>query len=234
MAREIGGRPMEVLLVEDNLADAGLAIEALRVGYVRHRLTLCVNGVEAMEFLRQQGVFQRAPRPDLVLLDLGLPKKDGREVLAEIRADAGLKDIPVIVLTASLADADYLRSQSLGVDGYIYGFVGGCRLLAVAIAWRRWLHCEAREHAKLSRDYSATSSSLARLCEPAEGTRRCNCGYSGAPREELTSHVRGQRLLSPCSHRRQLDAIRQECCHISSPDNWRGGLTLFRCWLSQC
>lgn len=142
MARELGGRPMEVLLVEDNLADAGLAIESLRVGYVRHRLTLCVNGVEAMEFLRQQGVFQRAPRPDLVLLDLGLPKKDGREVLAEIRADECLKDIPVIVLTASLADADYLRSQSLGVDGYIVKPVNMRNFLEIIRQLRhRWLAC---------------------------------------------------------------------------------------------
>jgi CheY-like chemotaxis protein len=140
MVRELGGRPMEILLVEDNLADAGLAIEALRVGYVRHRLTLTVDGVEAMEFLRQEGIFQRAPRPDLILLDLGLPKKDGREVLADIRADEGLKEIPVIVLTASHADADYLRSQILGVDGYIVKPVNMSNFLEVIRQLRhRWL-----------------------------------------------------------------------------------------------
>lgn len=142
MAREIGGRPMEILLVEDNLADAGLAIEALRAGYVRHRLTLSVDGIEAMEFLRQQGVFQRAPRPDLILLDLGLPKKDGREVLAEVRSDERLKDIPVIVLTASLADTDYLRSQSLGVDGYMVKPVNMRNFIEIVRQLRhRWLAC---------------------------------------------------------------------------------------------
>jgi CheY-like chemotaxis protein len=113
------GRPMEILLVEDSLSDARLAIEALRGGPVQHRLTLVCDGLEAMDFLRRQGRFGRAPRPDLILLDLHLPKKDGCELLREIKADDELKRIPVVVLTASTAHEDILVGQNLQVESYM-------------------------------------------------------------------------------------------------------------------
>jgi CheY-like chemotaxis protein len=119
MRGETVGRPMEILLVEDNLADAYLTMTALKNGEVQHRLTLIRDGVEAMEFLLQEGKFARAPRPDLILLDLGLPKMDGRQVLAEVKEDYSLKSIPVVILSASKAHEDILRSELLHVDGYI-------------------------------------------------------------------------------------------------------------------
>ncbi|MCE9547949.1 MAG: response regulator [Planctomycetia bacterium] len=113
------GRPMEILLVEDSLSDARLAIEALKEGRIIHRLSLVRHGTEAMEFLQQEGRFARAPRPDLVLLDLDLPGKDGREVLSEIKSDFELQHIPVVILTASRAHEDKLRGEMLHVDGYM-------------------------------------------------------------------------------------------------------------------
>ena len=119
MPRETVGRPMEILLVEDNLVDARLAIEALKRGQVKHRLTLVVHGEEALDFLHRRGHFARAPRPDLILLDLQLPKKDGREVLAEIRASEQLREIPVVVLTASCIHEEILRDEGLAVESYM-------------------------------------------------------------------------------------------------------------------
>lgn len=113
------GRPMEILLVEDSRADARLTIEALKAGQLKHRLTIVCDGEEAMLFLHQEKWFARAPRPDLVLLDLNLPRKDGREVLEDIRADYQLNQMPVIVLTASQDHEDELRSQMLNVEGYM-------------------------------------------------------------------------------------------------------------------
>jgi two-component system, chemotaxis family, response regulator Rcp1 len=119
MSSDAVGRPMEILLVEDNLADARLAIEALKDGRIKHRMTLVRDGIEAMKFLQQEGIFSRAPRPDLILLDLELPKKDGRQVLVEVKQDYDLKNIPVVILTASKAHEDLLRSQLLHVEGYM-------------------------------------------------------------------------------------------------------------------
>jgi CheY-like chemotaxis protein len=113
------GRPMEILLIEDSLTDARLAIEALRHGDIKHRLTLVRDGAEAMSFLERRGMFARAPRPDLILLDLQLPKLDGREVLAAVRREEDLKSIPVVILTASKAHEDVVRSELLQVDGYL-------------------------------------------------------------------------------------------------------------------
>ena len=110
---------MEILLVEDSLSDARLAMEALSHGGIQHRLTLIRDGQEAMEFLHQEGKFRSAPRPDLVLLDLQLPLKDGREVLTEIRGEEELQNIPVVVLTASSDHEDVVRSEQLHVDSYI-------------------------------------------------------------------------------------------------------------------
>lgn len=108
-------KPIEILLVEDNPADVRLTQEALREGKVRNNLQVARDGVEALELLRREG----APRPDLILLDLNLPRKDGREVLAVIKADDALKTIPVVVLTTSSAEADILKSYSLHANCYI-------------------------------------------------------------------------------------------------------------------
>ena len=113
------GRPMEILLVEDSLVDARFTMVSLKQGEIRHRLTLVCDGEEAIAFLRREGVFAQAPRPDLVLLDLLLPKMNGLEVLAEIREDEDLRDIPVVVLTAAADEEFRLQSEFLGVDGYI-------------------------------------------------------------------------------------------------------------------
>ena len=113
------GRPMEILLVEDNLLDARVTIEALRKGQIQHRMTYIPDGAEAMEFLHREGRFARAPQPDLILLDLHLPKKDGLEVLAELKRDPRLSRGPVVVLTASEVAADRQRCEEFAVDSYI-------------------------------------------------------------------------------------------------------------------
>ena len=112
-------RPIEILLVEDNAGDVRLTREALAEGRVRNRLSTASNGVEAMRFLRKEDEYADAPTPDLILLDLNMPKKDGREVLAEIKADENLKAIPVIVLTTSDSDSDILKSYQLHANAYL-------------------------------------------------------------------------------------------------------------------
>ncbi|QDU95010.1 response regulator [Lignipirellula cremea] len=119
MYENLIGRPMEILLVEDSLIHARVTIGALKNGHVKHRLTLIRDGQEAVEFLRRIGKFSRAPRPDLVLLDLRLPKLDGLEVLAEIRADDDLQDLPVVVMTASDDDSDREQCELFGVASYV-------------------------------------------------------------------------------------------------------------------
>jgi two-component system, chemotaxis family, response regulator Rcp1 len=111
--------PVEILLVEDSPTDALLLREALEYARVLNRLHLVTDGVEAVSFLRREGRHGDAPRPDLVLLDLNLPKKDGREVLREIKTDERLKVIPVVVLTTSSAEADILESYGLHANCYI-------------------------------------------------------------------------------------------------------------------
>ncbi len=140
MTRETIGRPMEILLVEDDLEDAGLTIEALKSGDVRCRVSLVRDGEEAIEFLQRQGKYARAPRPDLVLLDLHLPKKDGREVLAEIRAEESLARIPVVVLTASKTHREVLQSENLHVEDYLVKPVDLEQFISVVRALRKfWL-----------------------------------------------------------------------------------------------
>ena len=112
-------RPIEILLVEDNPGDVGLVQEAMRTAKITNRMHLAEDGVEAIEFLRRRGRFGEAPRPDLILLDLNLPRKDGREVLAEIKTDPDLKRIPVVVLTTSDAEEDVLRAYNLHVNCYV-------------------------------------------------------------------------------------------------------------------
>jgi CheY-like chemotaxis protein len=109
----------DILLVEDNPGDARLAQEALKEGRMTSRLKVVVDGVEAMAYLRHEGVYADSPRPDLVLLDLNLPRKDGRQVLAEMKEDPELRRIPVVVLTTSQAGQDILRSYDLHANCYI-------------------------------------------------------------------------------------------------------------------
>ncbi len=111
--------PMEILLVEDNLGDARLTREALKEGKVYNNLHWVKDGVEALEFLHRRGKHKNAPRPDIILLDLNLPKKDGREVLQEIKEDNLLKRIPVVILTTSKAEEDVLRTYALHANCYV-------------------------------------------------------------------------------------------------------------------
>ena len=112
-------RPVEILLVEDNPGDERLTREALKEGKVYNNLHWVKDGVEAMEFLLRKGKYAEAPRPDIILLDLNLPKKDGREVLQDIKNDAELKRIPVVVLTTSKAEEDVLRTYNLHANCYV-------------------------------------------------------------------------------------------------------------------
>ena len=111
--------PLDVLLVEDNPGDVRLMKEALQDDKLIYNLHVVVDGIEAMDFLLQKGDFAKAPRPDLILLDLNLPRKDGREVLAEIKNDPALKHIPVVVLTSSKAEEDILKTYELHANCYI-------------------------------------------------------------------------------------------------------------------
>lgn len=111
--------PIEILLVEDNPGDVRLTIEALKEGKVANEINVAADGVEALAFLRREGKYENAPKPDLILLDLNLPKKNGREVLAEIKMDARLKCIPVVVLTSSQAEKDIVVTYNLHANCYI-------------------------------------------------------------------------------------------------------------------
>jgi len=119
MSNDVSGRSVEILLVEDNPGDVRLTREALREGKVRNNLHVTGDGVEALQFLRREGEFAQAVGPDLILLDLNLPKKDGRELLSDIKADDDLKRIPVVILTTSKDEADILKSYNLHANCYI-------------------------------------------------------------------------------------------------------------------
>jgi two-component system response regulator len=119
MVSEIVVHPIEILLVEDNPGDARLAREALQDAKVHNTLHWVDNGEEAMDFLRKEGKHARVPRPDLILLDLNLPRKDGREVLAEIKGDADLKRIPVVILTVSRDEEDVMKTYNLHANCFI-------------------------------------------------------------------------------------------------------------------
>ena len=116
--------PIEVLLVEDSPGDVRLTREAFKDAKVHINLHVAPDGAEAMDFLNRQGKHSNVPRPDLILLDLNLPKKDGREVLEEIKQSPRLKSIPVVILTTSASDADILRSYRLHANCYITKPVG--------------------------------------------------------------------------------------------------------------
>ena len=110
---------IQVLLVEDNPGDVRLTKEALKEGKLLNQLTVVGDGVEALSLLRKEGIYADAPQPELILLDLNLPKKDGREVLAEIKADPNLRRIPVVVLTTSSSEEDILKIYDLHANCYI-------------------------------------------------------------------------------------------------------------------
>ncbi|HSQ77671.1 MAG TPA: response regulator [Nitrospirota bacterium] len=119
MSTHRNGRPIEILLVEDNPADVRLTIEVFKDSRITNHISVAMDGEEAMDFLHKRGKYAGEMRPDLVLLDLNLPKKDGREVLTEIKADQELKTIPIIVLTTSDADQDVWKAYDAGVNSYI-------------------------------------------------------------------------------------------------------------------
>ncbi|KPJ55468.1 MAG: response regulator [Planctomycetes bacterium DG_58] len=119
MSTGTAAKTVEILLVEDNPGDVRLTLEALKEHKILNRLHVAVDGVQAISFLRKEGLFAGAPRPDLILLDLNLPRKDGREVLAEIKADPGLKRIPVVILTTSRAEEDISRTYDLHANCYV-------------------------------------------------------------------------------------------------------------------
>jgi chemotaxis family two-component system response regulator Rcp1 len=113
------GRPIEILLVEDNPGDVRLTREALKEAKVHNCLSVVGDGVEALAFLHRKGIYTMAPRPDIVLLDLNLPRKDGRQVLAEVKADPELRRIPVVILTTSKAEEDILKTYDLHANCFI-------------------------------------------------------------------------------------------------------------------
>jgi CheY-like chemotaxis protein len=110
---------MEILLVEDALSFAKITMGSLRLGSIEHRLTWLTDGEETLDFLYRRGRFSKAPRPDLILLDLGLPKMDGREVLANIKTDEDFQTIAVVVMTGSESYEDRIESERLNVDAYL-------------------------------------------------------------------------------------------------------------------
>ena len=113
------GMPISILLVEDNAGDVRLTQEALKEGRVANTLHVVNDGVEALQFLRREGKYSNAPRPDLILLDLNLPRLDGRQVLSEVKKDPELKRIPIVVLTTSKAEEDVLETYDLYANCYI-------------------------------------------------------------------------------------------------------------------
>jgi CheY-like chemotaxis protein len=113
------GKPIEILLVEDNKGDVGLIEEVFEEAKIRNNLHVAEDGEEALLYLHGEGKFSGSPRPDIILLDLNLPKKDGREVLKEIKEDDNLKNIPVVILTTSNAEKDILRAYDLHANAYI-------------------------------------------------------------------------------------------------------------------
>ncbi|MSR56836.1 MAG: response regulator [Planctomycetaceae bacterium] len=142
MIRDTVGRPMEILLVEDNWDDARLAYEFLKEGNIPHRLTWLWDGDEALEFLHRRGKYARVPHPDIILLDLGLPRVDGRDVLKDLKGDGELSEIPVVVMTASKDHEDMLKSEQLQVDGYMEKPVDLEKFLGLVRDLKRFWHAD--------------------------------------------------------------------------------------------
>jgi two-component system, chemotaxis family, response regulator Rcp1 len=136
---KVVGRPMEVLLIEDDLEDAGLTIDALRQGEVPCRISLVRDGEEAMEFLFRADKYRRAPQPDVILLDLNLPKKSGREVLTEVKANERLAGVPVVVLTSSRTHRQILQAENLHVESYLTKPVDRDEFIGVVKSLRKYM-----------------------------------------------------------------------------------------------
>jgi chemotaxis family two-component system response regulator Rcp1 len=119
MVNKNTGRPVEILLVEDNEGDARLTKEAFKENKINYRLSVARDGEDALKFLKQEAQYANSPRPDLILLDLNLPKKNGREVLEEIKKDVNLRRIPVVILTVSQSEEDIMNSYDLYANCYI-------------------------------------------------------------------------------------------------------------------
>lgn len=117
-------QPLEILLVDDDAGDVELTRESLSDSKLAINMSVAGDGVEAMEFLRREGKYSNAPRPDLILLDLNMPRKDGRQALAEIKADDSLRSIPIVVLTTSSAEEDIVKTYNLGANCYVTKPVG--------------------------------------------------------------------------------------------------------------
>jgi two-component system, chemotaxis family, response regulator Rcp1 len=153
---------IQILLVEDSPSDVELTIEAMREAKVANQMWVVADGVLALDFLRQKGQFATAPRPDLVLLDLNLPRKNGTEVLADMRADPLLRAIPVAVLTTSRAESDVLRSYELGVNCFVTKPVGLAEFLEVIEAiqdfWLAVVRLPSRDEAWKARSRTALSA----------------------------------------------------------------------------
>jgi len=151
--RELG-KPIDVLLVEDNPGDVRLTQEALRDGKVCNNLHVVEDGAEALAFLHREGKYAEVPRPDLILLDLNLPKKDGREVLASIKTDDDLKRIPVVVLTTSKAEEDVLKAYNLHANCYICKPVDLDQFIGIVRSIENfWLAMVKLPHGYNSQDY---------------------------------------------------------------------------------
>jgi len=131
---------MEILLVEDSLTHARLTIGMLKKGRIRHRVTLVRDGEEAMRFVLREEQFSRAPRPDLILLDLELPKLDGRQVLDRLKTDYDLQNIPVVILTSSQAHEDQVRSEMLQVEAYLTKPIDVDHFIAIIQQLKRFWH----------------------------------------------------------------------------------------------
>ncbi|MFZ1933639.1 MAG: response regulator [Thermoguttaceae bacterium] len=127
----MNGTPIQILLVEDNEADARLATEALKAAKVANCIHVVHDGVEALGYLRRQGAYATAPRPDLILLDLNLPRMNGRQVLVEVKSDPDLRNIPVVVLTSSSDEENVVKSYDLHANCYIVKPVGFDGLIEV-------------------------------------------------------------------------------------------------------
>lgn len=139
MKRETIGRPMEILLVEDDLEDAGMTIDSLRQSGVPCRISLLRDGEEAMEFLYHKDKFRRAPKPDLVLLDLNLPKKNGREVLADVKNDPQFARVPIVILTSSRTHQEILQAENLHVESYLTKPVDREQFISVVKSLRKYM-----------------------------------------------------------------------------------------------
>lgn len=140
MSTQTVGRPMEILLVEDGLLEARLAMEAIHRSNFRHRTTLVRDGGEALDFLFGRGIFRQAPRPDLILLDLRMPRMDGLEVLAEIRSDEDLRSIPVVIMTSSQDEEDRLACEKHEVEAYLTKPVDQKKFLSLLEQLKRFWH----------------------------------------------------------------------------------------------